>query len=209
EDERVEVRLACLDALAVVGDQTSIAPLREHEEENAVARTERRRALVLLEERYPEERAGIAWDEVTAVVAVGALVDASESGEDLSPELRRFLLRHLRMQPGLAVVDSPEELERIDARLWWHRLRPLLVTGRLHTLNASRMGDELIWQAAGSVTVLDYRDRTIRAVLDNRALVHTAAGRGTGPSGSAPTSRAVEEAMRSAAESLSSRLDEI
>ncbi len=205
-DEHDEVRLAAISSLAKVGDPETITILRALQEKNHVLRNELHRAIVLLEEKYPEARAPIDWTKIVGVVEIVSLASAVDGRTSLVVEFRDHLTRHIRMQRGLAVVDSLDEIGGAPKR---DSITPLAITGNLLALTETVTGDEIVFEAVVSVAVLSYPGKSIRFVLTNRATVR----RPLKPSGMkqdpAPVSQVLDRAMMAIAEELKRRLADI
>jgi HEAT repeats len=162
------VRLATLSSLAKVGDSQAIEVLRSTTDENHVVREELRRTLVVLEDKFPQVRASVKWNEVSGVIQIGTMYGKTGHFGELTTELRRYLALHIRLQKGLAVVESLKEKNRTIKK---NSIKPLMVTGNLKSLTRKRRGNSIDFEATVSIVVLDYPGKSIRSLITQAATV--------------------------------------
>lgn len=206
-DPEESVRIAALSSLAVVGDKSILPTLRAMADENEVVKEQLRRTIVLLEERFPESRLPVEWQTVRGVVEIRGLRDGT--GNDYSVLLNKFLTRHLRLQTNFVVAEPPAGLDRLTQVFKHCHAKPLMVTGVLHELSKRKYRGGMFWDAAVSITVLDFPGKSIRALLTNTVSVGRASRHYRRHQDRLMEERAMEEVMRAVASDISRRLDEL
>ncbi len=204
-DVNEAVRLGALSSLAKVGGLTALADIRLLDEENHVVRDQLHRTIVALEEKFPEARAPVEWSKVDGAVEMLAFTSVVDGQGNLAGELRKYLARHLRMQSGLAVVQS---LDKVMVAKNQISFKPLFITGSLLSLRKSTEGNEVLFEAVVSIAVLDYPGKTIRFVLTNRASIRRPAKQANNKQSSVLRSSVLERAMSAIAEELRGRLED-
>jgi HEAT repeats len=209
-DDNEGVRVAALSSLAKVGNAETIAVLRSTRDKNHVVRDQLHRTVVLLEERYPHARQPVDWKQVTGAIEIGALKDNTNSNDQRRMlGLRKYLTRHIRLQLGLAVAPPPEGLDKIKRVLKKNKIKPIFITVTLTSLEKSRSGGDVVWEARISTTVLNYPQKAIRAMIGNRAAIRRPLKLYRSNHDLSMQNRAIEEASRAAAENLAKKISEI
>ncbi len=209
-DPHEAVRTAALSSIAKIGDRSTVGALRGFQDKNHVVRDQLHRTLIYLEERFPGTRRPVNWRKIRSVIEIGSVADRSRIGrKGLSSDLEKYLTRHFRMHPGIAVEKGNGSLDRLSDIIKRHRIKPLIVTGNLVSLSKRNAVKEVIWEAALSVTVLDYPDRSICAMINNSAQVHRPERIYEENQDHSMQDRAIEEAIRAAADNLAIEINKM
>ncbi|MCP4677156.1 MAG: HEAT repeat domain-containing protein [Deltaproteobacteria bacterium] len=209
-DPHEAVRTAALSSLAKIGDRSAVTVLRDLKDKNHVVRDQLHRTLIYLEERFPDMRRPVNWRKIRSVIEIGSIADRSRIGrKGLSNDLKKYLARHFRMHREIAVEKGNGSLDRLSGIIKRHRIKPLIVTGNLVSLSKRSAGKEVIWEAALSVTVLDYPERSIRAMINNSAEVHRPERIYKKNQDYSMQDRAIEEAIRAATDNLATQIKKI
>ena len=209
-DDHEGVRTAALTSLSKIGDSSIIPALKSFRDDNKVVRDLLHRAIVLLEEKYPKARTPVEWNQVKSLVEISSLRDGSRSGRsELAAELRKYMARHFRLQNGFAVTEGKRGFLSLNKVIRRYQIKPFYVMGSLVSLKKKSTGGNVVWEAAVSLSVLDHPGRSVRAVVQNRAEVGRPASEYRREHDTAMQNRAVEEAIRAAAEGIAKRVGEI
>ena len=209
-DPHEAVRIAALVSLTEVGDASSIQALREFVEENKVVREQARKTLVLLEERFPNARLPVDWKNVKGIIEIGGFSDKSGSDRrGLDKVVYKYLKRHIRMQEGLAVADSPGGLADFDELIRRYRIKPFYVTPTVTSMSKRMQGEEVVWEVAISITVLDHPGKSIRAVMSSSASSTLPAEIYTAFQNRPMQEMAFEDAFRDVIESFTKKVTDI
>lgn len=209
-DDDEGVRAAAVTSLSKMGDSSTIPALKSIRDDNQVVQDLLHRAIVLLEEKYPEARTPVEWNQVKSLVEISSLQDRSRSGRSgLNAELRKYMARHFRLQNGFAVTEGKRGFLSLNKVIRRYQIKPFYVMGSLVSLKKKSAGGNVVWEAAVSLSVLDHPGRTVRAVVQNRAEVRRPASEYRREHDTAMQNMAVEEAIRAAAEGIAKRAGEI
>jgi hypothetical protein len=209
-DPHEAVRVAALVSLAKAGDASVISLLRGSDDPNAVVKEQLRHTLVLLEERFPETRVPLDWTRVSTIIEAAGLRDESSCGRSELPDVfQRLLARQLRMQDRLAVAEAPRGLDQMGDVISRNKLRALFVTGAVSQMAKRKSGADVVWDVSVSLTVMSHPGKSIRAMVTGKASVSRAARTYTTEEDDSMQDRALEDAIRSAVESLAAKIREI
>jgi hypothetical protein len=207
KDPDESVRIAALSSLAEVGDRAVLSILRTVDDSNHVVREQLQRTIVLLEERFPENRSDIRWKNVKGVIELGVLRDGT--GHEHTELLTKYLSRHLRLKKGIIVAEPPLTLDKMKEVIARSKAKPLLITGVLSQLRKRTVAGEIYWDAAVSITVIGFPGVSIRALLNNKATISREAHHYSEYHDEIMAERVVEEVMRSVANDIAKKLKEI
>lgn len=206
-DPEESVRIAALSSLAEVADRGVLPILKASDDPNHVVREQMKRTIVLLEERFPQTRARIQWENVDGVIELSVLRDGT--GHEYSQLLTKYLSRHLRLKKGIVVTDPPLTLDKLKKVIARCKAKPLLITGVLSQLKKRTVAGKIYWDAAVSITVIDFPGKSIRALLTNKATISREANHYSEYHDEIMAERAVEEVMRSVANDIARKLKDI
>ena len=206
-DPEESVRIAALSSLAEVGDRAVLSILRTVEDSNHVVREQLQRTIVLLEERFPENRSRIRWENVKGVIELGVLRDGT--GHQHTALLAKYLSRHLRLKKGIVVAEPPLTLDKMKEVVARYKAKPLLITGVLSQLRKRTVAGEIYWDAAVSIAVIDFTGKSIRAILNNTATISREVHSYSEYHDEIMAKQVVEEVMRTVANDIARKLKEI
>jgi hypothetical protein len=209
-DPHEAVRVAALVSLSKMGDASVISLLRGSDDPNPVVKEQLRHTIVLLEERFPDTRVPLDWTHISTVVEAVGLRDDSGSGRsDVPAVFGRVLTRQLRMQERLAVAEAPRGLDQIGDVISRYKLHPLFITGAVTQMAKRTSGGDVIWDVTVSLTIMSHPGKSIRAMVTGKASVSHAARSHVPDDDYGMQDRAIEDAVRSAVESLAAKIREI